>query len=94
MPNRAHAVHMTTTETPLPGREVDQSWMIWGAQAGSLGQAMSELEATAASHQADTVMAVRVTTVTNTRTRTRLMADPMIETTVVYQAYGTAVRYA
>lgn len=93
MANHNRAVHMTTTETPLPGREVSHSWMIWGAQADSLGQAMSELQTTAASHRADTVMAVRVTTVSDTCTKTHFTADPTVETTVLYQAYGTAVQY-
>ncbi|OEJ56771.1 hypothetical protein BGM19_00570 [Streptomyces agglomeratus] len=84
---------MTTTDTPLTGREIGQSWIIWGGTANSLGDAASELEAIAASHSADAVIAVRVVTVSETRTETGIFSGESIGTNPIYQAYGTAIRY-
>ncbi len=67
--------------------------MIWGAEAGSFGGAVAALEAIAVSQGADAVVAVRVVTVSETRTRFRFLSGESIESRVAYQAYGTAIRY-
>ncbi|MFJ6010825.1 hypothetical protein [Streptomyces sp. NPDC092952] len=85
---------MTTTDSPLTGREIAQSWLIWGAEAQDLTGAYSHLEAIAASQAADAVIAVRFVAASDTHTRTGLFTDESIETLRVYQGYGTAVRYA
>lgn len=85
---------MTTTDSPLTGREIEVSWMIWGDEAHSLGEAYSHLESTARSHGADAVIGVRFVTVSNTHTSVGFLSGESIETRTVYQGYGTAIRYS
>ncbi|MFF8692828.1 hypothetical protein ACF08W_11530 [Streptomyces sp. NPDC015144] len=85
---------MTTTDSPLTGREIALSWLIWGAEAHDLTGAYAHLEAMAASQEADAVVAVRFVTASDTYTRNGFLTGESIETRTVYQAYGTAVRYA
>ncbi len=85
---------MTTTDSPLTGLAIGQSWLIWGAEAPNLSEAHSSLESTAASHRADAVIGVRFVTVSDTSTRVGFMSGERIETRTVCQGYGTAIRYA
>ncbi|WP_406500502.1 hypothetical protein OHA04_02765 [Streptomyces sp. NBC_01590] len=85
---------MTTTDSPLTGREIALSWIIWGAEAGNLADAYSNLEAIAASQAADAVIAVRFVAASDTHTRVGFLSGESIETRTVYQGYGTAVRYS
>ncbi|MFE3250692.1 hypothetical protein [Streptomyces sp. NPDC059209] len=89
----AKQIHMTTTDNPMTGRQVEDSWMIWGGEAGSFGAAMGALEAIAGSHGADAVIAVRVVAVSDTHTRMGFLSGESVESRVGYQAYGTAIRY-
>ncbi|MEV0784899.1 hypothetical protein AB0I52_18380 [Streptomyces sp. NPDC050423] len=84
---------------------MSHNWMIRGAQADSLSHAMSGLRTPDSGLRtpdncreppgghAGTVMTVRVTTVSDTCTKTHFTAGPTVETTVLHQAYGTAVQY-
>lgn len=94
MGRRSQQVPMTTTDSPLTGREIAQSWLIWGAEARNLSEAYSSLESTAASHGADAVIGVRFVAASDTRTRVGLLSGESIETQTVCQGYGTAVRYS
>ncbi|MFD6533324.1 hypothetical protein [Streptomyces sp. NPDC060184] len=87
-------MHMTTTDSPMTGRDIALSWMIWGDQAQSLTEAYSGLEATAREQGADAVIGVRFVTVSNTYTRIGFLSGESIETLTVYQGYGTAIRYS
>ncbi|MEU9758989.1 hypothetical protein [Streptomyces sp. NPDC047985] len=85
---------MTTTDSPMTGREIALNWMIWGAEARTLTEAVSNLEAIAASQAADAVIGVRFVAVPDTHTRVGLLSGESIETRTVYQGYGTAIRYS
>jgi uncharacterized protein YbjQ (UPF0145 family) len=60
--------------------------MIWGAEAGSLTEACSALEAIAVSQGADAVIGVRFVVAPDTT-----YSHSSVR---VYQGYGTAIRYS
>lgn len=75
---------MTTTDSPLTGREIASSWMIWGIAARDFTAAHRRLEETAAHQEADAVIAVRFVTMPDADARGFEQA---------WVGYGTAIRY-
>ncbi|WP_405749778.1 hypothetical protein OHA19_08035 [Streptomyces sp. NBC_00012] len=94
MGKQSQQVHMTTTDSPLTGREIALSWMIWGAEARTLTEAYSNLVAIAASQGADAVIAVRFVAMPDTHTHHGIISGESIETRTGHQGYGTAIRYS